>query len=115
MSEPTPSSSSSLPPNARPTAASGRRYSDAFKQDALRLITQEGYGFAAAAQALGVAEKTLREWHKRLVPTPEPCGENASVGELQQENRRLREQLRQAEMEREILKKATAYFASQNP
>ena len=115
MSEPASSSSSSLPPNARLTAPSGRRYSDAFKQDALRLITQEGYGFAAAAHAVGVSEKTLREWHKRLVPAPAPCGENASMGELQQENRRLREQLRQAEMERDILKKATAYFASQNP
>jgi transposase len=113
MSEPT--SSSSLPPNSRATAPSGRRYSDTFKQDALRLITQEGYGFAAAARTLGVSEKTLREWHKKFVPAPSPCGEDASVAELQQENRRLREQLRQAEMEREILKKATAYFASQNP
>lgn len=111
MSESTPSSSS----NSRPPASSGRRYSASFKQDALRLIAQQGYGFATAAHAVGVSEKSLREWHRKLVPAPEPCGENASVKELQQENRRLREQLRRAEMEREILKKATAFFASQNP
>lgn len=111
MSESTPSS----PSNPRPPTSSGRRYSESFKQDALRLITQEGYGFATAAHAVGVSEKSLREWHKKLTPPPEPCDENASMAELQQENRRLREQLRQAEMEREILKKATAFFASQTP
>lgn len=90
--------------NPRQPASSGRRYSAAFKQDALRLITQEGYGFATAAHAVGVSEKSLREWHRKLVPAPEPCDENASMADLQQENRRLREQLRRAEMEREILK-----------
>jgi len=99
----------------RDVPACRRRYSDQFKQDALRLVTHERYTFATAAQAVGVSEKSLRDWHKKLSPPPEPCGEDASVQELQQENRRLREQLRRAEMEREILKKATAYFASQNP
>ena len=47
MSEPASSSSSSLPPNARLTAPSGRRYSDAFKQDALRLITGLPHGWWA--------------------------------------------------------------------
>jgi len=115
MPEPTVSSSSSSP-TTQPAAKSGKRYSASFKQDALRLITQEGYSFAAAAHATGVSEKTLREWHKKLSPPPpESCGDDASVDELKKEVRRLREQLRQAEMEREILKKATAYFASQKP
>lgn len=92
-----------------------RRFSAAFKQDALRLVTREGYTFSAAAEAVGVSEKSLREWHKKLSPPPEPCGDDATVEQLQQENRRLREQLRRAEMEREILKKATAYFAKENP
>lgn len=101
-------------PTAHPTAKSGKRYSDSFKQDALRLITQEGYSFAAASHATGVSEKSLREWHKKRSP-PEACADDASVDELKKEIRCLREQLRQAEMEREILKKATAYFASQKP
>ena len=44
-----------------------------------------------------------------------PCGPDASYEALQSENKALRAQLRQAEMEREILKKATAYFASLKP
>jgi transposase len=43
-----------------------------------------------------------------------PCGENASQEELREENKRLRRELRRAEMEREILKKATAYFAKES-
>lgn len=113
MSDPSPTSSS---PAARSVSKSGKRYSDSFKQDALRLITQEGYSFAAAAHATGVSEKSLREWHKKQSPPPRAvCTDDAGVDELKKEVRRLREQLRQAEMEREILKKATAYFASQKP
>ena len=68
----------------------------------------------AAAQAVGVGEQSLRKWHARLAPKPEPCGENASLDELRVENQRLRRELRRAEMEREILKKATAYFAKES-
>ena len=88
-----------------------RRYPDDFKRDAVRLVIEEKYSFKAAAKAVGVSEKSLRDWHARLVPPLAPCGENATVEQLQQENKRLRKQLKRAEMEREILKKATAYFA----
>ncbi|MBL9165483.1 MAG: hypothetical protein JNL18_22345 [Planctomycetaceae bacterium] len=49
-----------------------------------------------------------------MVPAPEPCGENATVEELRDEVARLRKQLKRAELEREILKKATAYFAKES-
>jgi transposase len=91
-----------------------RRFSDEFKQDAVRLVVSEGYTFAAAAQAVGVDEQCLRRWHARLAPKPPPCGENASLAELKEENQRLRRELRRAELEREILKKATAYFAKES-
>ena len=91
-----------------------RRYPEDFKRDAVRLVTDEHYTFKAAAQAVGVSEKSLREWHKKLVPPPASCGENATVVELQAENKRLRKQLKRAELEREILKKATAYFAKES-
>jgi transposase len=42
-------------------------------------------------------------------PKPEPCGEYATLEELQAENTRLRKQFKRAELEREILKKATAH------
>ena len=57
---------------------------------------------------------SLREWHRKYAPEPEPCGEDASVEDLKAENKRLRKQLREAEIEREILKKATAYFAKES-
>src|SRR6266571_8210736 len=85
-----------------------RVFSEEFKQDAVRLVVRESYTFAAAAKAVGVGEQSLRKWHARLAPKPEPCGENASFDELRAENQRLRRELRRAEMEREILKKATS-------
>ena len=82
-----------------------RVFSDEFKQDAVRLVVSEKYSFAAAAKAVGIGEQSLRRWHARLAPKPEPCGENASLDELRAENQRLRRELRRAELEREILKK----------
>ena len=91
-----------------------RRFTEEFKQDAVRLVVSEGYTFAAAARAVGVGEQSLRKWHARLAPKPAPCGEDATLDELREENQRLRRELRRAELEREILKKATAYFAKES-
>jgi transposase len=91
-----------------------KNYSEEFKQEAVRLVAEEGYSFSAAAQAVGVSEPSLRGWHARLVPPPAPCGDDATLAELKAENARLRKQLRRAELEREILKKATAYFAKES-
>lgn len=100
-------------PKAAHSAASkaARRYSEPFKADAVRLITHERYTFAQAAKAVGVSEKSLRDWHQRLASPA--AGPNPGTDEaMQAENRRLREALRQAEMERDILKKAARVFAN---
>ena len=99
------------PPEPSPKS---RRFSDEFKRDAVRLITEEQYTFKAAAQAVDVSLKSLYDWHKKFAPPPVPCGDDATVTELQAENRRLRKELKRAELEREILKKATAYFAKES-
>ena len=91
-----------------------RRFSEEFKRDAVRLIVEEGYTIKSAATAVGVSDQSLRVWHAKFAPVPEPCGEQATVEELRQENQRLRKQLKRAELEREILKKATAYFAKES-
>lgn len=91
-----------------------QRYSEDFRRDAVRLVTEQGYTFIAAAKAVGVSSKSLRDWHKRYAPPIEPCGDDASLEELREENKRLRKQLQRAELEREILKKATAYFAKES-
>ena len=97
---------------------SGRRrrrsYDEAFKRDAVRLVSEEQYSFKAAAAAVNVCEQSLRAWHAKFVPAPEPCGASATLDELREENVRLRKQLRRTELEREILKKATAYFAKES-
>lgn len=91
-----------------------RTFSEQFKRDAVNLVVIEGYSFAAAARAVNVSPKSLKDWHQKYAPPPETCGEDATVDQLQAENKRLRKELRQAELEREILKKATAYFAKES-
>ena len=110
QSDPPPSP----PPPELGSSPTGRRYSEQFKRDALRLITHEHYSFPAAAKAVGVSEKSMRDWYAKFHPPIEPSPDGASATELLVENKRLREQLRRAEMEREILKKAAAYFAKES-
>lgn len=91
-----------------------RRVTEAFKRDTVRLVTHEGYSFQAAAVAVGVSSNSLRQWHKKLTPTAMPCGPDASFEQLREENRRLRGQLKQAELERAIFKKVTVCFAKES-
>ena len=100
--------------NKQDAARRQRPYDEAFKRDAVRLVAEEGYSFKAAAEAVNVCVQSLRAWHAKFAPAKPPCGDNASVEELKAENARLRKQLRRAELEREILKKATAYFAKES-
>ena len=82
-----------------------RVFSDEFKRDAVDLVVKQGYSFRAAAEAVNVSSRSLREWHQKLAPQPEPCGDDASIQELQAEIKRLRKRLHTTELEREILKK----------
>ena len=90
-----------------------RRFLDEFKRDAVRLITDQQYTFQAAAQAVGFSQNSLRVWHKKFgTVSGVSNGVAVTVEQLQADNKRLRQQLKRAETEREILKKATTYFAS---
>ena len=91
-----------------------RSFTEEFKRDAVNLVAVEGYSFNRAALAVGVSSNSLRRWYEKFIPEPEACGEDATFGQLQDENKRLRKKLREAEMEREILKKATAFFAKES-
>ena len=91
-----------------------RSFSDEFKRDAVNLVVLEGYSVKRAAKAVVVYPSSLRRWCKQLAPEPEACGEDATLQQVLEENRRLRRELREAELEREILKKATAYFAKES-
>ena len=87
------------------------QYTLEFKQEAVRLV-ESGQSIAAAARQLSVAEQTLFNWMKaqregRLKGT----ADSRTVSAEQMEISRLRAELAQVKMERDILGKATAYFA----
>lgn len=97
-----------------------KRYTTAFKDEACKLVSEQGYEIAVAAKQLGVAEQTLRYWLvQRDWEGPKAVGleheESDDPKYLKARVRDLEQRLRRAEMEREILKKVTAYFASQSP
>lgn len=114
MTPSTSNSSSQTAPSAQPGRRPYRRFPDEFKRDAVGLVVNENYSFKAAAKAVNVSEKSLRDWHAKFAPEPETCGDDATSEQLHDEIKRLRKQLKQAELEREILKKATAYFAKES-
>jgi len=91
------------------TKATRAQYTLEFKQEAVRLV-ESGQSIAAAARSLGVVEQTLYNWVKaqregRLK------GPANKVSAEQMEISRLRAELARVKMERDILGKATAYFA----
>jgi transposase len=95
-------------------------YANAFKDEACKLVTEQNYGIAAAGRQLGVSEQTLRYWLvQRGWQGPKPIGPESEESDdpkyLKVRIRDLEAKLRRAEMEREILKKATAFFAGQKP
>ena len=87
-----------------------RTFSREFKESAVKLVYERGYSPGEAAKSLGVDPATLRLWLKKF---PAPSGVATSEGSLRAEVRRLREENKRLLMEREILKKATAFFAKQ--
>lgn len=103
------------PAAAPSSAARQKRFTEEQKQNAVRLVDEAQYSVEAAAKAVGCSVPTMYGWKAKYGAKRVPCGPDASYEALQSENKALRAQLRQAEMEREILKKATAYFASLKP
>ena len=92
-----------------------KTYTKEFKEDAVRLVTEQGYNRSEAARNLGIDRGMLGRWIKEL----EDDGSEAfrGHGKLttdQEELRRLREENRRLKLEREILKKAAAFFAKES-
>jgi transposase len=87
------------------------RYTQEFKHEAVRLV-QGGQSMAAAARALGVVEQTLFNWIKAHREGKLKGADSlVKVSSEQMEISRLRAELARVKMERDILEKATAYFA----
>jgi len=90
----------------------GRREFDAeFRREAVRLAESGTMPIAEVARQLGVHLETLRNWRRKARLTADGVVERTTVPSLEEENRRLRRENARLLEEREILKKATAFFA----
>ena len=90
-----------------------KKYTQEYKDEAVELVVSSGRPIAEIARDLGINEGTLGNWVQtakksgKLKEKPLDTDERARLRELEEENRRLK-------MERDFLKKAAAWFASQN-
>ncbi len=91
------------------------RYRKEFKEDAVNLVLSGGYKAAEAARKLGIPHTTLENWLKNKGwngARAAPLSEDPKT--LQLQNRDLQAQVKQLQMDLEILKKAMAFFAKLN-
>ena len=90
-----------------------RQFTDEFKADAVRLATKGDRTLASVAKALDLTEGSLREWVKRAEADAAP-GTTATLSTAEREElSELRKRVKRLETEREILKKAAAFFAKE--
>ena len=83
------------------------RFTEEFKIDAIKQITARGYSVADVSRRLGVSTHSLYGWMKRYSTLPGSDAKDDQSVEI----RRLKQELARVTEERDILKKATAYFA----
>ena len=87
-----------------------RTYREEFKRDAVKLVTEQGYSVADAVASLGIHANLLSGWKRKFAAEASgglEAGDRQELDQLREENRRLK-------MERDILKKATAFFARES-
>ena len=91
-----------------------RAFSPEFKAEAVRLCKVGDRTIRQVAEDLDLTETALREWVKRADVDAGQGSAEALTTDERDELRELRKRVKRLEMEREILKKATAFFAKEN-
>jgi len=92
-----------------------RRFDRAFKLEAVRLVRERGVSAAQAARDLDVHESVLRKWVKEFAADPQHAFPGqGQVKPEQAEIERLRREVIRLKAERDILKKATAFFVKES-
>ena len=92
-----------------------RTFSREFKLEAVRLVTERGVAVAQAVKDLEVHENVLRKWVRELRDAPQEAFPGNGKQKAQDaEIARLRKEFAKLKMERDILKKAAAYFAKES-
>jgi transposase len=92
-----------------------RSYTPEFKMDAVRLVTEQGYKTSEAARNLGIHASVLNRWKQQMASDNKTAfpGKGRLTPE-KEELQRLRKENQQLKMERDILKKAAAFFAKES-
>ena len=91
-----------------------KKYSKEYKLDAVSLVLDQGYTITEAAKSLEVNRSVLQRWIKEFEPGDgQAFRGNGKLSPEQAEIRRLKEENRRLKMEKEILKKATVFFAKE--
>jgi transposase len=88
------------------------KFDEEFKQDAVRLVRTTGRTCADVARELGMNRETLRIWVREAEERDSEAGEGLAKAE-REELARLRKKVAELEIEKEILRKAAAYFAKE--
>ena len=92
-----------------------QRYTAEFKEDAVNLVIEHGYSCSEAGRRLGINANNIVRWVGQHRDQQEAAEQGlSSPKELQAEIRRLRKENKRLQMEREILKKAAAFFAKES-
>jgi transposase len=92
-----------------------QRYTAEFKNDAVNLVVEHGYSSAEAGRRLGINANNISKWVRQHRDQQDAAAlGTASPKELQAEIKRLRKENKRLQMEREILKKAAAFFANES-
>ena len=92
-----------------------KHYSKQFKIDAVELVTEQGYNVSEAARNLGIHHTSLRHWKKQLkTDGNQSFPGKGNMNSEKEELYRLRKENKRLRMEREILKKAAAFFANES-
>lgn len=87
-----------------------KQYPKAFKEEAVALVLEQGYSVPEAAKSLGIAANMLYRWKE--LHEQQKAGESLPEDE-RSELKRLRKENKELRMEKEILKKASAFFAKE--
>jgi transposase len=98
-----------------PMARKRKHYSKEFKIDAVKLINEQGYKISEAARNLGIHHSSLRRWKDELdTNSSQAFPGKGHIRPEKEELYRLRKEVKRLRMEREILKKAAAFFAKES-
>ena len=93
---------------------SRRKYSREFKLEAVKLVVEQGRTIGDVADSLGVSRGVLQRWKSQLKSEGALAFPgNGRLNEADEESRKLRKELARVRQERDILRKATAYFANE--